>query len=163
MRRKDREVTHIAEICNIIDCCKVFRVATSVNNVPYIIPLNFGYEYVNGAFIFYFHSANQGKKIDMLNQNDMVCIELDCGHELTPSETACSYGYNYKSVIATGKIEFVDDIADKSRILSILMKHQTGKEFIFTDEQTKNVTVCKIIVTELSAKQRNNPVDKSMQ
>lgn len=154
MRRTDREITDIKSICNIIDNCKVFRVATSVDNIPYIVPLNFGYEYKNENFVFYFHCANEGKKLDMFRKNNTICFELDYNHDLITSNTACGYGYKYRSVIGTGEVEFVTDINDKIHMLNCLMKHQTNKNFIFTNEQVATVTVCKINVLEISAKQR---------
>lgn len=154
MRRKDREITNAKSIINIIDNCKVFRVAMSVQDIPYIVPLNFGYSYKNDMFEFYFHSAMEGKKLDVIKINPLVCFEMDCDHELTTAELACSYGYNYKSIIGNGKVQIVDNIDEKILSLKYLMKHQTGKEFEFTTEQVSNVAVCKIVVTEISAKER---------
>ncbi|MDP4120714.1 MAG: pyridoxamine 5'-phosphate oxidase family protein [Bacillota bacterium] len=154
VRRKDREIIDIESICSIIDICKVFRIAISVNNVPYIVPLNFGYEFKNNHFNFYFHCANEGRKIDMIRKNDTVCFEMDCWHEMTAADTACSYGYLYKSVVGTGKVKILNDTEDKINALNILMYHQTGKDFSFTENQVSTVTVCRIDVLELSAKQR---------
>lgn len=154
MRRTDREITDIKSICNIIDNCKVFRVATSVDNIPYIVPLNFGYEYNNENFVFYFHCANEGKKLDMFRKNSTVCFELDYNHDLIVANAACGYGYKYRSVIGTGKVEFITEVEDKIHMLKCLMKHQTTKDFTFTNEQASAVTVCKIKVLEISAKQR---------
>ena len=55
MRRNDREVTDIQEIRALIDECKVIRLAMINGDKPYVVPLNFGYTYENGAFTFYFH------------------------------------------------------------------------------------------------------------
>lgn len=154
MRRKDREITNIESIINIIESCKVFRVAMSVQDMPYIVPLNFGYSYKNDIFEFYFHSAMEGKKLDIIKINPLVCFEMDCNHELTRAELVCSYGYNYKSIIGNGKVQIVDNIEEKILYLKNLMKHQTGNEFEFTNQQVTNVAVCKITVTEISAKKR---------
>lgn len=154
MRRQDREIKDIKNICDIIDQCKVFRVATSVDDIPYIIPLNFGYTYNKEIFEFYFHCANEGKKLEMFKKNNRICFEMDLNHKLTVSETACGYGYNYTSIIGTGYVELVADLDDKIKILSHLMKHQTAKDFTFTKEQASAVTVCKINVLEISAKER---------
>ena len=39
MRRKDREITDDNKIVEIIDKCKVMRIAMSVNDEPYIVPV----------------------------------------------------------------------------------------------------------------------------
>ena len=45
--------------------------------VPYIVPLNYGYEYADGELTFYFHSAKEGRKLEILKKNPTVCLELD--------------------------------------------------------------------------------------
>lgn len=154
MRRKDREVTETEHICEIIDSCKVFRIAMSVKDVPYMVPLNFGYRYADGAFQFFFHCAGEGKKIRMLKENSQVCFEMDGDHQLTEADMACGYGYLYKSVIGMGQVDFVTDTQEKAECLCHIMKHQTGRDFIITKEQAAPVTVCKITVSEITAKQR---------
>ena len=47
MRRKDREVTDIKDIKNIIDRCDICRIALNNDGYPYILPLNFGVDVEN--------------------------------------------------------------------------------------------------------------------
>ncbi len=154
MRRSDRQVTDTQGIIAIIEKCKVMRLAMSADNMPYIVPLNFGYTFADNTFEFYFHCANEGKKLDILRANSNVCFEMDCEHKLTGSGSPCSYGYNYQSIIGSGKAEIVADTAQKKRLLQVLMKHQTGLDFQFDDTQANSVTVCKIICTDITAKAR---------
>ena len=42
MRRKDREVTDLSEIIEIMKNCDVCRLALNDDGFPYILPLNFG-------------------------------------------------------------------------------------------------------------------------
>ena len=42
MRRKDREVTDLSEIIEILKNCDVCRLALNDDGFPYILPLNFG-------------------------------------------------------------------------------------------------------------------------
>lgn len=154
MRRKDREITDINKILEIIDSCKVFRVAMIDNGMPYVVPLNFGYTYKDSTFEFYFHSAKEGRKLDIIAKNNRVCFEMDCNHELTTAEDACGYSYNFSSVIGEGTAEIVTDIEEKKRMLTVFMKHQSGKDFTFNDEAANSVAMCKIKVSGLSVKER---------
>ena len=43
MRRKDKEILDKKEIESIIKKAGVCRLGLSDNNIPYIVPLNFGY------------------------------------------------------------------------------------------------------------------------
>jgi nitroimidazol reductase NimA-like FMN-containing flavoprotein (pyridoxamine 5'-phosphate oxidase superfamily) len=156
MRRKDREVTGVEELLEIIGQCRVCRLGMADNDAPYIVPLNFGYEYRKGALFLYFHSAREGKKIGLLNKNNRVCFEMDCGHKMTPGREACDYGFNYASVIGWGTVEFIEDGAKKIRALNLLMKHQTGedRDFAYREEDLRAATVYRLRAEAFTGKKR---------
>lgn len=156
MRRKDREITDINQICQILNKCKVCRIAmVDKQNKPYVVPVNFGYTFENNKLTLYIHGVDEGKKIDIISSNPYVCIEMDCNHQLTSAQTICSYGYNYSSIIANGYAEILTNIEEKKKGLEIFMFSQTEKQFLFTDEMALNVSVIKIVVDNYSCKQRN--------
>ena len=95
MRRKDREIIDPQTIRSIIEHCRVMRVAFCADNIPYLVPLNFGFEETAQGYSFFFHSAHEGRKIDMLRQNPRVAFELDYGHALISAEKAVDYSYAY--------------------------------------------------------------------
>ena len=66
MRRKDREITDDYQIATIITSCNCCRLGFYDQDNVYIVPLSFGYEKKAGTRIFYFHSAKQGKKIQLM-------------------------------------------------------------------------------------------------
>ena len=99
MRRKDREVTDIEQLLEIIDCCKVCTIAMQDKDGLYIVPLNFGYEFKDESLTLYFHSAKEGRKISAIAENSRVCFEMDCEHRLIEAEDACGYAYSFKSII----------------------------------------------------------------
>lgn len=45
MRRKDREITDINEILNMIDKTKILHLGLFDKGYPYIVPLHYGYVY----------------------------------------------------------------------------------------------------------------------
>jgi len=53
LRRKDREVTEIKELIQIIDQCKVCRIAIQDSAGLYIVPMNFGYAYENNQLVLF--------------------------------------------------------------------------------------------------------------
>jgi len=159
MRRQDREITDNGEKINIIKKCKVCRVGLSDNNVPYIVPLNYGYTFENETLLLFFHSALEGKKLDILKNNNTACFEVDCDTALVEGEAACNYGYAFKSVIGFGKISILENHDEKIFGLNIIMKHQTDKEtvFEFTQEQVQRVCVYTMVVESFTGKQRLLP------
>jgi len=152
MRRKDREVKSAKELLEIINICKVCRIAVEDEEGIYIIPLNFGYEYNNGKLVLYFHSAKDGRKIRAIRNNNKIAFEMDCSHRLIESEKVCGYSYSYKSITGNGKAFIIEDTEEKKHALELLMKHQTGKKFGFTDRMTENVCIFRIEAEEFKGK-----------
>lgn len=156
MRRKDREITSVDEKLKIIDRCKVCRLALSDDNTPYILPLNYGYSFENNVLTLFFHSANEGRKFDIIKKNNKACFEVDCGGKLIEAEKACGYGYEYKSVIGFGAISILKTSAEKTDALNKLMSHQTEKEikYDFAEHELSKVSVYKMIVDHWAGKQK---------
>ena len=156
MRRKDREIQNIEDKIKIIEKCKFCRVGLSENNYPYIIPLNYGYSYENNKLTLYFHSAREGKKIDIIKNNRHACFEIDCDTKLIEAEKACGYGYEFKSIIGFGEIIFLETDKEKNDGLNILMKHQTGKniQYTFGEDELKKVLVFKMEINEFTGKEK---------
>ena len=151
MRRSEREVTETGEIQKIIDECKVIRVAMQDEDGLYIVPLNYGYATNDGKFEFYCHSSRKGRKIEAMQNNANIAFEMDCEHGLVEADKACGYSYTYASVIGNGTAVFLEG-EGKKKALTLLMKHQTGKDFEFNDKQVAAVAAIKIEVENLSAK-----------
>lgn len=157
MRRKDREVTELAELLKIIGQCRVCRIAMQDAQGLYILPLNFGYELNDGRLTLYFHSAKEGRKIDILAQSPAVAFEMDCGHALIASEIACRNGYAFQSIIGTGHASLVTDVGEKIKGLACLMLHQTGRAWEITAQEADTVAVFKIEAAEFTGKIRPMP------
>lgn len=161
MRRKDREVTDIQEIKKIIELCKTCHVAMIDGNMPYVLPLSFGYEILNEDLILYFHSAKEGRKIDILRKNNNVCFEMcDEGEPIFARETPCNSGYYFSSVHGFGKVEFINDTEEKCHALSLLMERQADVQIEFTREQAEGVCVYKIIAKDFVGKKKPHPMTK---
>jgi nitroimidazol reductase NimA-like FMN-containing flavoprotein (pyridoxamine 5'-phosphate oxidase superfamily) len=156
MRRKDKEITSVDKKIEIIEKNKVCRLALSQNNFPYIIPLNYGYSFENNKLTLYFHSAIEGKKMDIIKENNNACFEVDCDCKLIEGKNLCSYGYEFKSIIGFGKIIIMGTTEEKIKGLNILMKHQTGKEtqYNFAEGALERLIVYKMEVEEFTGKQK---------
>ena len=67
MRRQDREVLQPEQIDAIIESCDCLRLGLNAEDGAYIVPLNFAYVPGKPAK-FYFLSAIEGRKVDMIGQ-----------------------------------------------------------------------------------------------
>lgn len=140
------------EIDSIIKRCEVCHLGMAdENNHPYVLPFNFAYE--DGCI--YLHSDPQGKKIDILNNNNHVCLAFSTDYRLyhQNESVACSYSMHYRSVLAYGKVEFVENLDEKKKIMNKIMKHYTGKDdFNYNQPAIKNVKVFRIPVERLEGR-----------
>jgi len=162
MRRKDKEITDINDKIDILKRCKVCRIGLSENDKPYVVPLNYGYSFENNTLTLFFHSAKEGRKMDIIKNNDNACFEVDCDHRLIESERICGYSYAYNSVIGFGKIILLEDMNEKIDALNKMMKHQTEEEtnFNFTPEELAKIIVYKMVVEEFTGKHKVFPGEK---
>lgn len=158
MRRKDREISNIEEIKHIIEKCKVCHLAMVDKGLPYVVPLNFGYIIDINSLTLFFHSAKTGRKLDILNENNAVCFEISCEGELGYVENPCNSGYYFESVHGFGHVEFIEDINEKCNALTLLTKHQTNQDFVFTEKQADNVCVFKVVSTDFVGKKKPKPI-----
>ena len=157
MTKRELQITEEHQIRQILDTAKVLHLGLSVNDEPYVVPMNYGYVMEDGELMLYLHSAVRGKKLDMIRQNPKVFFALDCDRVPFAGEKPCQYGLSYASVMGRGTARIVEDVEEKKRAMSILMKTQTEKDFSFEDRLVSIVAVVRIDVAEYTAKHRPVP------
>ena len=68
-------------------------------------------------------------------------------------DVPCKYGAFFSSFIGRGKSRALSQKSEqKAYALNLLMQHQAGKTFEFTEKMTKPVGVIKIVIDQYSAK-----------
>lgn len=157
LTRREQEITDINEIIRILDESKIAHIGLVDGDEPYVVPMNYGYIMENGKLTIYLHGAKRGRKLDLIRANPKVFFEAEC--DLVPFEgdVACRYGLAYSSIMGKGTAEIIEDVEEKKLALSVLMKTQTGKDFVFEDKMTTIVSIIKINVSQYTAKFRPMP------
>ncbi|WP_060919081.1 pyridoxamine 5'-phosphate oxidase family protein [Veillonella parvula] len=156
MRRQDRIVTNIDEIKDILNSTRIIHLGMMDGDYPYVVPLHFGYEFIDDELHIFVHGHHEGKKFDLIKANPHVFIEID-GHDealVSGGDIPCKYSSVYFSVMGRGEAVYLANIDDKAHGLQVLMKHQTGREFTFTDAMVNSVGVVQIKVVDYTAKRR---------
>ena len=148
MRRSDKQIKDLKEIENLIRSAELCHLSMVDDGKPYVVPMNFGY--TDGAL--YFHSAPEGRKIDILRKNPDVCFSIISRNILVKGEKACSWTAKYTSVIGTGKASIVDDRAGKEEGLSNLMKQYSEEDYDFSGENLDGIVIIKVEVEEMTGK-----------
>jgi nitroimidazol reductase NimA-like FMN-containing flavoprotein (pyridoxamine 5'-phosphate oxidase superfamily) len=155
VRRSDREITDPEEITQILKSGTICRLALSVENVPYIVPMNYGVEFLT-PLILYFHCAPGGRKLDMLAHNNRVCFEIEAETEIKSGNLACDWTMLYKSVIGYGTVEVIKYNHQKIHGLNILMSHYAGKaEFFYNQKLIDRMLILKLVVDSISGKRHS--------
>lgn len=148
MRRNEKEITDRAAIDAVIRDSSVCRLAMSRGNRPHVVPLCFGYD----GSALYFHSAREGEKIEILQENANVCFEFDILDKVVESPDPCAWGVNYRSVIGTGRASFVEGREARKRALDLIMKQYSGRCFDYAARPFEKTLIIKVEIESLTGK-----------
>jgi len=152
MRRNERGTSDILVIEEIIRKVDVCRIAIAFNNIPYIVAMNFGYKGIPEQRL-YFHCANEGRKLEMIRQNNYVCFEMDTDHQIYSGIKGCDWGMKYSSVVGYGIISIVIENEAKKIGLNYIMNHYGGEGEYFYDEKVLERTIIlRLDIKEMTGK-----------
>jgi nitroimidazol reductase NimA-like FMN-containing flavoprotein (pyridoxamine 5'-phosphate oxidase superfamily) len=155
MRRTDKEITDPKLISRIIENAQICRLALAKDNIPYVLPLSFGFD---GKAI-YFHTAKEGRKIDFMAANDRVCFEFEHGVQLLQHESnPCKWSFSFQSVIGYGTVQELTELSEKRDGLNHMMKHYSGRAWPFTREDLEAIRVWRIGIESLAGKQSKDKI-----
>ena len=149
MRRSEQEITNEATIEAIIQKAKFCRLGLVDEDQPYIVPLCFGYQ----DKVLYFHSALEGRKIDIISRNPKACFEVEVNAKVVEATTACSWSVEYQSVIGFGKVSLIENPEEKRNAFAIIMAHYSQKDFKFPDKTVQKTSIIRMEVEEMTGKQ----------
>lgn len=153
MRKVNQEITDKSILEEILMRSKVCRIGMADHGLPYILPFNYGYK-DNSIYI---HCARDGKKIDLLKSNPIVCFEIEDEAEIIKNEKACRWSTSYRSIVGYGKIEILNDFAQKQKGLEIIMSHNGAPRLNeFEPKQVDSVLILKLSIDSLTGKQSGN-------
>jgi uncharacterized protein len=149
MRKTEREIKDREEIESIINAAQVCRVGFSDGNTPYIVPMNFGYK----DNCLYFHCAAEGKKLDIIHQNNQVCFEIDIDDQIVKAtERLCSWSTKYRSVIGFGKAFIIDGWQEKAAALNVITRHYGAAHHDFSEKEVERLSIIKIEISSMTGK-----------
>jgi uncharacterized protein len=126
MRQAKRAITDPDELVRILQNCDVCHLGLADGGEPYVVPLNYGFDWQDGRLLLYFHCAAAGRKLDMIRSNNRAFFQMDGGHVLKTAATACGWSMNYDCIMGSGSIEIVQDAAERLAGLRAIMRHYDG-------------------------------------
>jgi len=130
----------------------VGRLAVTTEDGPYIVALN--YLFFEGSI--YFHSGPSGRKMEALQADSRVCFLVD---EVGPQvlwDRGCGISQVYKSVVCSGKAEFVEGALEKKRMLERMVQKYVPSSYPLspmTDQNVKKTAVVRIVIESMTGKE----------
>ncbi len=118
MRLKEKAM-NLEEAHSFLAAAPVGRLATiSENGYPYVVPVHF--VYLDNKI--YFHCAKEGHKLENIKKTPFVCFEADEMTGIIDADEPCDTSTGFKSVIAFGKAQIVEDESIKIRALKEIIR-----------------------------------------
>ena len=141
----------IRRIVSACDCC---RLGLCEQGRAYIVPLDFVFTEREGRYTFYFHSAREGRKIDLIRKSGWASFEMDAGHAAIPDEAACEYTARYQCVMGGGPAMLLETEEEKRAGLAAIMAHVSGEEgpWDFPGAMLERTQVIRLEAEELTCK-----------
>ena len=109
--RQARDLS-VSEIRDVLQTARWGVLATAMDGEPYAVPVVFA---LDGDHLVVVSSP--GRKVSALEANPRVCFTIPEVHD---------NGARWRSVVAIGSAEFVEDALGRVRVLDALRKHQRG-------------------------------------
>ena len=138
MRRKEKAIEDIAEMQNILGTVKHVTIAMCQDNEPYLVTLSHGYD--SEEHCIFFHCASEGKKIDILKDNNIVWGQalVDEGYV----QGACDH--LYATVQFRGKVSFLEDFDRKKAALKNMISKLDDKPEELAKEQLTKKSINRV-------------------
>jgi hypothetical protein len=153
VRREKKRIQNRATIDELLHSCPVGRLGTNgKDGYPRIKPLNF--VFLDGAI--YFHSAEEGEKMDDIGRDSRVVFEIDEPIGYVNSDiNPCSAKYLYRSVMIKGRAAIVQDEKERLHALKALLeKYQPeGGYGELLPEKLRITAVVRIDIKEVTGKE----------
>ncbi len=142
-------LTEMADIERILRSGRDCQLAFTAEPAPYIVTLNYGY--ADGAL--YFHSAGEGRKIELAQSPAAVGFSVSINLGIIEGESGCNWSTRYQSVVGYGRIRFLETAEEKRRGLDIIMAQYSPGRFSYPDKTLAATSVYKLVISEMTAKQ----------
>jgi len=158
-REANRAVYDREAIYKILDEAFVCHVGFSLEGQPYVIPTMFA----RVSDHLYFHGSAASRMLRGLSSGLPVCITVTLIDGLVLARSVFNHSMNYRSVVALGKAELIDEPAEKLRALQAFTQKLIPGRWKDArqpnEKELKATSILKLPLTEVSAKVRAGGVE----
>lgn len=160
VREANRAVYDRAAIYHILDDAFLCHVGfTDSNGQPFVIPTLFA----RVDDFLYFHGSAASRMLRGLTAGLPVCITVTLTDGLVLARSVFNHSMNYRSVVALGHAELIDEPSEKCRALQAftekLIPGRWNDARQPSERELKATSILKLPLTEVSAKIRTGDVE----
>lgn len=144
MIKSDREIIGKELIKAVLDMMHTVHLGFAGEEYPYVVPLNFGYEYQEDLIIYIHCRRDGGYKLKLLEKNPRVCATFSDFRNY-PDLMYKGHRHDYRSVMAFGEASEVTDKKEFARGLRLLLEHNHRKPGQFKADDVPKLRILKIV------------------
>jgi len=159
IREPQRAVYDRSTINAILDEAFFCHVGFSTGGQTYVVPTMFAR--VDDAI--YFHGSAASRMLRNLSNGLSVCITVTLADGLVLARSVFNHSMNYRSVVALGTAQLIDDPAEKLAALHAftekILPGRWNDARQPNENELKSTSILKLPLTEVSAKVRTGDVE----
>ena len=144
MRRKEKEIKDRHEMVAILELAKYITIAMCKNDEPYLVTLSHGYDRANHCL--YFHCAEEGKKIDVLKENNIVWGQALIDKRYVDGK--CDH--LYATVHFKGIVTFLENRQEKRKALEVMIRALENDPKIVMKTQLEEEAIAKVRIGKIT-------------
>lgn len=140
-------------MAEILRRCDAVCVALA-GDMPYAVPMSYGFEERDGRFALFLHGAQEGEKWTRARKDNRAAFAVYRTMGAITGDTACAHSVAYESVCGSGTLHELTG-EDKRRGLEVLMAHiAPGRTLPLDEAKTQATAVWRLDVERISGKRR---------
>lgn len=132
----------------------------SEHDKPYAVPIS--YAYLNGKIVF--HCALQGRKLDILRQNNQATLVVFRHPDRVVPHAEGRCEYRFESVLVFGYARIVEDVSERLQLLRQFQEYFYARLHIIdpkplTEQAAKTCGCVEITIEEMTGRRRDHSLE----
>jgi len=162
MRRKDREVTESKKILEFAQRGTVLHLGLQDQEGVYVVPVDYAVEELAGKLVFYVHSAQAGRKYEILKTQPKVFVEMSLKDGLIIKNHNTIFSTGYRCLMGEGTAVSLTELSEKAAAIHKIVAAKVQDVPEFPAAVLEHVAVFKITLDWVTAKQNKLPEDNEV-
>jgi nitroimidazol reductase NimA-like FMN-containing flavoprotein (pyridoxamine 5'-phosphate oxidase superfamily) len=155
VRRRDKEVQDPAAVLDVLRRGEVARIAmVDADGGPYVVPVSYAVlpPEPGEPLRIVVHGAREGRKVDALRRDPRVCVEVTVDVAVVPAVRACDVSTRFRSVIAFGRVAFLEERAARARALAAIAERYNPGSPPIDEGEARKVAILEIRIDAATCK-----------